>query len=56
MIAIGVRMLFSDDNQASLRMAFKKIGEQCASGGPCSVPVDYVNLGDGRFEIAHVGS
>ena len=45
-------MLFADDDQARLRMAFEKIGQKSASSGARGVAVDYVNLRDGRLEPA----
>jgi hypothetical protein len=55
LIAVGVRVLFADDDQARLGMTFKKIGQKCACRRPCGMSIDDVNLSNGRFEIAHVG-
>lgn len=54
LIAVGVGMLFADDDEARFRMAFEKIGQKSAGSRARGVPVDYVNLRDGRLEIAHV--
>jgi hypothetical protein len=55
LIAVGVRVLFADDDQARLGMTFEKIGQKCACRRPRGMPIDDVNLGNGRFESAHVG-
>ena len=36
-------------------MSFEKIGQESASGGAGGVPIDDVDLRDGRLEIAHIG-
>jgi hypothetical protein len=54
LITVGVRVLFADDDQARLGMTFEKIGQKCACRRPCGMPIDDINLSDGRFEIAHV--
>ena len=56
MIAVGVGVLFADDDEARFGVALHEIGEKSAGGGAGGVAVDYVDLSDGRLEIAHVGS
>ena len=55
MVAVGVRVLFADDDKARLRMTFEKVGQESAGSGTRGVAIDYVDLSDGRLEIAHVG-
>jgi hypothetical protein len=55
LIAVGVGVLFADDDQARFGMAFENVGQESASGGTGSVAIDNINLRDRRFEIAHVG-
>jgi len=54
LIAVGVRVLFADDDQAGFGMTFEKIGQKCACRRPCGMPINDVNLSDRRLEIAHV--
>ncbi len=54
LIAIGVRVLFTDDDKARLWMTFEKVGQKCASGRACRMPINDVNLRDRRLKIAHV--
>jgi len=51
---VGVLMLFADDDQTGIRMAFQNIREQSASGLPSGMGVDDVNLCFGWFEGAKV--
>ncbi len=55
MIAVGVRVLLADNNEARFGMPFHKIGKESASGWTRGVSIDDVNLRDGRLEIAHIG-
>ncbi len=48
-------MLFADDDKARLGMTFEKVGQESAGSGTRGMPIDDVNLCDGRLEIAHVG-
>ena len=54
LIAVGVGMLFADDDEARFRMAFEKVGQKSAGSGARGVPVNHVNLRDWRLKIAHV--
>jgi len=55
LITVGVRVLFADHDQARLGMTLEKIGQKCTCRRPCGMPIDDVNLSNGRFEITHVG-
>ena len=56
LIAIGVGVLFANDDEARFRMTFEKIGQKSAGGGTCGMAINDVDLRGGRFEIAHVWS
>ena len=56
LVTIGVRVLLADDDEAGFGVSFEKIGQESAGSGARGMAVDYVNLSDGRLEIAHVGS
>ncbi len=53
--AVGIVMLFADNDEAGFRIAFENIGEERAGGRLCSVRVDDVNLGARRLEVAQIG-
>jgi hypothetical protein len=55
LIAVGVRVLFADDDEACLGMTFEKIGQKSASSGARGMAINDVNLRDGRFKITHIG-
>ena len=55
MVAIGVRVLFADDDKARLGMTFEKVGQESARSGTRGMSIDDVHLCDWRLEIAHVG-
>src|SRR5262249_48263553 len=48
-------MLLADNDEASVRVTFKNIGEQRTSGLARGVGVNYVNLRLGRLERSKVG-
>ena len=52
---VGVVMGFTDDDEASIGVAFENIGEQGTGGLTSGVSVDDVDLGLGRFERAEIG-
>jgi len=52
----GVLVLFADDDEARIRVAFENIGEQSAGGLAGRVRVDHVDLGLRRFERTKIGS
>ena len=54
LIAVGVRMLLADDDEARFWMTFEKVGQKCASGRACRMTINDVNLRDRRLKIAHV--
>jgi len=51
-----ILMLFADDDEASVSVAFQDIGEESAGGLTGGMRVDHVNLGFGGLERAQVGS
>jgi hypothetical protein len=52
----GVLVLFADDDEARIRVAFENIREQCAGGLTGGVRVDHVDLGLRRFKGTKIGS
>jgi hypothetical protein len=52
----GVLVLFADDDEASIGVAFENIGEQCASGLAGGVRIDNVDLCLGWFKRTEIGS
>jgi len=52
--AIGIVVLLADDDEASLGIAFEKIGQKRAGGGLCGMSVNDVNLGARRLKGAQV--
>ena len=54
-IAVGIVVLFADDDEARFGKAFEKIGQKRPRSRAGGVSVDDVDLSAGRFEIAQVG-
>ena len=54
-VAIGIIVLFPDDDEARLGITFKNIGEQSAGSGAGSMRVNDVHLRAGRLHVAKVG-
>ena len=52
---VGIVVLLSDNDEASLRMALENIGQERSGGGLCSMSVDDVNLGARRLKSTEVG-
>src|SRR5712664_1801459 len=52
--AVGIVVLLANDDEAGLRIAFEKIGQERASGGLCGMSVNDVNLGARRLKGAQV--
>ena len=55
LIAVSVRVLFANDDEACLGMTFEKVGQKSASSGARGMAINDVNLRDGRLEITHIG-
>ena len=54
LVAVGVRVLFADDDKARFGMTFENVGQKSARSGTRGMAINDVNLRDGRFKIAHV--
>ncbi len=54
LVAVGIGVLFADDDQSSFGMSFEQIGQKSASCRARSVAVDHIDLRNGWLEIAHV--
>src|SRR5882724_6064992 len=53
--AVGIVVLFADDDEASFGMAFENIGQESAGGGLGGVGIDDVDLSARRLERAEIG-
>jgi hypothetical protein len=51
---VGIVVLLADDDEASLGIAFEKIGQERAGGGLCGMSVNDVNLSARRLKSAEV--